>query len=86
MALTGIPLMMFGVSVGSAKIHDDGTIELTMGSPNAMGKDLITQIEAGLHVGLALTPISVPAPPLTPEDEKALSTEAKAAIKKVLKL
>lgn len=80
MALTGIPVTMFGVNVGSAKLHDDGTVELTMGSPNAMGKDLISQFEAGQHVALAIMPVSIPSPPLTPSVEKALTEAVGLAI------
>lgn len=63
MALSGIPLMMYGVLVGSARINDNGTLDLIMTDPQPLGQDLLVEFETGQHTALAITPVGVPPHP-----------------------
>lgn len=73
MPLSGVPLTMFGVPVGSAQINDDGTIALKMDSPCAFGKDLLKQFEQGVHSVLSLSPVGVVGPPVPSSDKAVVS-------------
>lgn len=56
-----IPLKMKGVQIGSALVNEDGTIQLTMGPNNALGRELLEHIKIGLVFGLTISPIINPA-------------------------
>lgn len=64
MPLSAIPVVMFGVNVGSAVIYDDGTIDLTMGSPCALGKDLMARLQSGQFAALNIMPAGIDMPPM----------------------
>lgn len=64
MPLNAIPVVMFGVNVGSATIHDDGTIALTMGSPCMLGKDLMARLQSGQFTALNIMPAGIDMPPM----------------------
>jgi hypothetical protein len=54
MALGGIPLKMFGTNVGTARINDDGTIDLIMISPCQLGVSLLDGFKTGLFTDLSV--------------------------------
>jgi hypothetical protein len=62
MALSGIPLKLFGTDVGAARINDDGTMDLIM-NPNQLGIDMAAAIERGDYSSLTIVPTGIPAPP-----------------------
>lgn len=61
----GIPLKIGGVQVGTARIHQGGTIELMMG-PSPLGQEILEMIQADLVDGLSIRPTMKPAKPVRP--------------------
>lgn len=53
-----VPVKFHGVTIGAARVDDDGTIEITMEGPNEPGKLLLEYIQKGLVEGLSLAPIT----------------------------
>lgn len=60
MPLSGIPVQLFNTIVGEAEIDDDGGITIQTNSPLLFGEDLASRINAGVVVGLAISPVGVP--------------------------
>lgn len=55
-----VPVKIDGVGVGSARVAEDGTIMLIMGSPCRLGHEILKQIEIGIVSGLEVRPIINP--------------------------
>jgi acylphosphatase len=56
-----VPVKFHGVDIGTARVDDDGTIEITTDSPNEPVKLLLEYIRCGLVEGMSIAFILVPA-------------------------
>lgn len=56
-----VPVVISGINVGSARVNEDGTIELIMGSPCLLGQELLAGLVEGLVMGLSIVPVTRPA-------------------------
>lgn len=63
MARSNIPLKMYGMVVGTARINDDGTIDNIMDSPCNFGKDWLVQFDNGEFDSLTIMPSGQPMTP-----------------------
>jgi hypothetical protein len=61
--IIGVPLTIAGVQVGSARMNADGTIDLLMDSPNALGREILEALQTGHVSGLEIKPTILPAIP-----------------------
>ena len=60
MAISGVPVQLFGRLIATATINDDGTITLQMDGPNDYGKALMQNLEAGHYGGIEMTVMPIP--------------------------
>lgn len=51
-----VPVRIGGVEVGTARIDEDGGIDLTM-KPNQFGRDIYTGTQAGIVTGITIRPV-----------------------------
>lgn len=51
-----IPVKVGGVEVGTARIGEDGAIDLIL-EPNQFGRDVCTGVRAGIVTGLTIRPV-----------------------------
>ena len=58
-----VPVKIGKMVVGSARIHENGTIDVSMDAPNPLGQEILHLITSGLVQGISIAPISVPARP-----------------------
>lgn len=59
-----VPVKIGDVPVGSARINEDGTIDVLMGYPSMLGKEILKLVTAGVVKGLAIMPIIEPDSPV----------------------
>lgn len=59
MPLTRVPVKIYGVVVGSAHVHDDGTFDLNIDGPNEQGKDVLKRLQNGEYAALNIVPEDV---------------------------
>lgn len=67
MAISDIPVKMYGTDVGTAAINDDGSV-ITHINANQFGVDWLAQFEAGEYTSLTLQPSGVPMVPQPPAE------------------
>lgn len=60
-----VPVTHDGRTIGSAKIDDDGSVEMTLFPRNDFAKNVMRAIQEGLCDGLSIAPNLIPAMPAT---------------------
>lgn len=63
MARSGIPLKMYGMVVGTARINNDGTIDTFVDSPCVYGQDWLVQFDNREFDSLTIMPSGQPMTP-----------------------
>lgn len=58
MAISGVPVQLFGKLIGTMSIADDGTMTLQTDAPD-YGKNLLTNLEQGYYGGVEMTVMPV---------------------------
>lgn len=56
-----VPVKIGSVTVGSATVNSDGTIDIRMSGPSDGGKELLESIVVGHVSALSIQPVSIPA-------------------------
>lgn len=77
MPISGVPVNLFGQHIASATINDDGTIQLTMEGPNALGKALLGNLEGGHYGGIEMTVMPVALKDQAPDGTRKNRGQAK---------
>jgi hypothetical protein len=63
----GVPVTIAGAKVGSARVNEDGSIEMTLGG-SLLGKEILMHLQVGNAEGLSVAPVMIPALPRTPRE------------------
>lgn len=63
MTVDGIPVTHWGVKIGTARINEDGRIDMILDGSHEFGKKLEDAIRVGMVDGLSLSPMMSPASP-----------------------
>jgi phage head maturation protease len=67
-----VPVKHHGEVIGTAKIDEDGAVQLALYPRNELAKDLIRSINQGLCDGVSISPTIIPARPSTLQDDRRI--------------